>query len=203
MLKVSSSPMALEPLNGSAKNRPKPTRHVILIVHYSFSHLLCIRVHLVLDQTFALNLSAPFIAQFFTENLLKILPYTDIVFGNETEAEAFATATNYSGSKTDLIGIAKVLAGYEKSNKARERIVVFTNGAKSTILIAGPNAEAQTIPVKALSSDKIVDTNGAGDAFAGGFLGALVSGKTLRECVLAGHELGRMCVQEVCHCTSP
>lgn len=159
-------------------------------------------MHLVLNQTFALNLSAPFIAQFFTENLLKVLPYTDIVFGNETEAEAFATATNYSGSKTDLIGIAKALAGYEKSNKARERIVVFTNGAKSTILVAGPNAEAQVIPVKALSNDKIVDTNGAGDAFAGGFIGALVSGKTLGECVLAGHELGGMCVQEVCHCTS-
>lgn len=154
---------------------------------------------MVLDQTFALNLSAPFIAQFFTENLLKIFPYTDIVFGNEAEAEALATAINYPGSKTDLIGIAKALAGYEKSNKARERIVIFTNGAKSTTLVAGPNAEAQLFPVKALSNDKIVDTNGAGDAFAGGFLGALVSGKTLGECVLAGHELGRMCVQEVHH----
>lgn len=43
-----------------------------------------------------------------------------------------------------------------------------------------------------------MDTNGAGDAFAGGFLGALVAGKTLKECVLVGHELGRMCVQQVC-----
>jgi len=193
--------MALELLNGSVENRPKPTRYVILIVHNSSSHRSCIDVYLVLDQTFALNISAPFIAQFFTESLLKILPYTDIVFGNETEAQALATATNYPGSKTDLVGIAKAFAGYEKSNKARERIVVFTNGAKSTILVAGPNAEAQIFPVKALSNDKIVDTNGAGDAFAGGFLGALVSGKTLGECVLAGHELGRMCIQEVCHCT--
>lgn len=149
------------------------------------------------NKTFALNLSAPFIAQFFTDNLKKVLPYTDIIIANEAEAEAWATATHYPGPKTDLIGIAKTLASYEKSNKARERIVIFTNGAKDTTLVAGPNAEAQVFPVKALSSDQIVDTNGAGDAFAGGFLGALVAGKTLKECVLVGHELGRMCVQQI------
>ncbi|KAJ3570759.1 hypothetical protein NP233_g4187 [Leucocoprinus birnbaumii] len=148
------------------------------------------------NKTFVLNLSAPFIAQFFTESLKKVLPYTDVVIANESEAEAWATATGYSGSKTDLAGIAKALAGYEKANK-RERIVIFTHGAKATTVVAGPNAEAQTYPVKALSDEEIVDTNGAGDAFAGGFLGALVAGKPLEQSVLAGHELGRICVQQV------
>jgi len=49
------------------------------------------------NKTFALNLSAPFIAQFFTENLKRVLPYTDLLIGNEAEAEAWATATNYPG----------------------------------------------------------------------------------------------------------
>lgn len=36
------------------------------------------------NKTFMMNLSAPFIPQFFTERLLSVLPYIDILFGNET-----------------------------------------------------------------------------------------------------------------------
>ncbi|KXN84999.1 Adenosine kinase [Leucoagaricus sp. SymC.cos] len=149
------------------------------------------------NKTFVLNLSAPFIAQFFTDSVKKVLPYTDVIIANESEAEAWATATNFSGSKTDLAGIAKSLSAYEKSNKSRERVVVFTHGAQDTVLVTGPDAEVKVFPVKALSDDQIVDTNGAGDAFAGGFLGAYVAGKSLEESVLVGHELGKMCVGQV------
>lgn len=48
-----------------------------------------------------------------------------------------------------------------------------------------------------LKDSEIVDTNGAGDAFAGGFLGGLVLGKPLDECVIAGHKMGAMNVQQV------
>lgn len=51
--------------------------------------------------------------------------------------------------------------------------------------------------MNALKDEEIVDTNGAGDAFAGGFLGALVAGKDLEKSVLAGHALARACVQQV------
>lgn len=53
------------------------------------------------------------------------------------------------------------------------------------------------VAVHALTDAEIVDTNGAGDAFAGGFLGAYVAGKDLDECVEVGHKLGSMCVQQV------
>lgn len=49
----------------------------------------------------------------------------------------------------------------------------------------------------ALSASQIVDTNGAGDAFAGGFYGGLVSGKNVDEAVEIGHKLGAMCVGQV------
>ena len=52
-------------------------------------------------------------------------------------------------------------------------------------------------PVKPLADSQIVDTNGAGDAFAGGFIGALVAGKSLDESILAGHALAGACVQQV------
>jgi sugar/nucleoside kinase (ribokinase family) len=44
---------------------------------------------------------------------------------------------------------------------------------------------------------KVVDTNGAGDAFAGGFMGALVAGYSLDKAIEAGHIMGAMCVQQV------
>ena len=51
--------------------------------------------------------------------------------------------------------------------------------------------------VSKLSNDQIVDTNGAGYAFAGGFCGALCAGKGLDEAVEAGHKMGAMCVGQV------
>ena len=41
------------------------------------------------NKTFCLNLSAPFIVQFFTDKLDKAISYADIVFCNETEAATF------------------------------------------------------------------------------------------------------------------
>ena len=55
----------------------------------------------------------------------------------------------------------------------------------------------QFFPVNPLRDDQIVDTNGAGDAFAGGFVGALVAGKNLGDSILAGHALACACVQQV------
>lgn len=36
------------------------------------------------NKVFCMNLSAPFISQFFKEPLMKVMPYVDILFGNET-----------------------------------------------------------------------------------------------------------------------
>ena len=147
-------------------------------------------------QTFVLNLSAPFIAQFFTSQLEQVLRYTDIVIGNESEAQEYAKAILKSDT-TDIAQIAKGIAGYPKAN-ARPRVVIITQGPESTILVDGANPEGKAYPVTPIASELIVDTNGAGDAFAGGFLGAYVAGKTLGECVEVGHKLGAMCVKQVC-----
>lgn len=144
-----------------------------------------------------MNLSAPFIPQFFKAQVEKVLPYCDIIIGNETEAEAYATATGLPDSK-DLPAIAKAIATSPKSNASRPRIVIITHGPKSTVLVSSAEPDnAKVYNVSPISSDQIVDTNGAGDAFAGGFLGAYVAGKSLDECVEVGHKMGAMCVQLV------
>ncbi|XP_006761095.2 PREDICTED: adenosine kinase [Myotis davidii] len=42
------------------------------------------------NRIFTLNLSAPFISQFYKEPLMKIMPYVDILFGNETVSYSFS-----------------------------------------------------------------------------------------------------------------
>jgi len=148
-------------------------------------------------KTFILNFSAPFVAQFFGVNLQQVLPYCDIIIGNESEAEAWASATGLPDSK-DIPSIARAIAVLPKANSSRPRTVIFTQGEHSTILVSTSEPDKQReYPVKKLDSSQIVDTNGAGDAFAGGFIGAYVLGKDIDACVLAGHALASMCVQQV------
>ncbi|EGN93728.1 hypothetical protein SERLA73DRAFT_163464 [Serpula lacrymans var. lacrymans S7.3] len=149
------------------------------------------------SKVFVLNLSAPFISQFFGAQLQQVIPHTDIIIGNESEAEAWGSANGVPDSK-DLPAIAKALASLPKSNASRPRIVIFTQGPHSTIVVSSAEPDSpKTYGVNAIPSDQIVDTNGAGDAFAGGFLGAFVAGKPLDECIEVGHKMGAMCVQLV------
>jgi len=145
-------------------------------------------------KTFAMNLSAPFIPQFFKSQVDEILPYVDVLIGNETEAEAFAASHDWDTK--DLAVIAKKLAGLPKANTGKPRIVVLTHGAESTVVATSADSH-EVYAVEKLSNDKIVDTNGAGDAFAGGFCGALTIGKKVPEAVEAGHKMGAMCVGQV------
>ena len=144
-----------------------------------------------------MNFSAPFIPQSYTKELKEIILYTDIIIGNDAEAEAWASV-NGSANVKDLPAIARSIALLPKSNPARARVVIFTQGAHRTVMVTSDKPDSpKMFPVDPLGDDRIVDTNGAGDAFAGGFVGALVAGKNLDESVLAGHALARVCVQQV------
>jgi len=147
-------------------------------------------------KTFVMNFSAPFIPQFYTKQLQDILPHTDVIIGNESEAEAWASATGLSDIK-DISGIARSIALLPKSNPSRPRIVIITQGAQKTVVAISDQSDIKSFPVHPLADAQIVDTNGAGDAFAGGLLGALVTGKNLDDSILAGHALARACVQQV------
>ena len=144
-----------------------------------------------------LNLSAPFIPQFFQVQLQQIMPYVDVVIGNESEAEAWAVATGQPEQK-DPAPVAASIAALPKANPARPRTVIITQGSKATTVVSSTEpTKPKVYDVLPLKDEQIVDTNGAGDAFAGGFLGAYILGKSQDECIEAGHKLGSMCVQQV------
>ncbi|KAJ3113928.1 adenosine kinase [Physocladia obscura] len=143
-------------------------------------------------KVFAMNLSAPFIPQFFKEPLDGLAPYWDLIFGNESEALAYAES---HGLETkEIVEIAKVLSKLPKVNETRKRTVIITQGRDPTIVAI--DGEVTVFPVVEVSADKIVDTNGAGDAFTGGYLAAYVLGKDVKESVRAGQYVASEVIQQ-------
>uniref|UniRef100_T1ITF3 Adenosine kinase n=1 Tax=Strigamia maritima TaxID=126957 RepID=T1ITF3_STRMM len=134
------------------------------------------------NKVVALNLNAPFLITVFKDNMMKALPYVDIIIGNETEAETFADEHNF-GTK-NLSEIALQLLKLPKINNNRNRMAIITHG-KSPVIVAHEGKLMQ-FPVPDISEEKIIDTNGAGDGFAGGFLAMYVQGKPLEVCIRCG-----------------
>ena len=127
------------------------------------------------NRTYCLNLSAPFLIQFFKDQMMSVMPYADIVFGNETEAATFADAFNLG--TTDVKKIALAISMLPKENGSKGRTVIITQG--SDPVVCAENGTVVEFPAEKLPASKIVDTNGAGDAFVGGFLAQYVLGKDL------------------------
>lgn len=143
------------------------------------------------NKLFCMNLSAPFICQFFKDNLMQVMPYVDVLFGNETEAAAFAKEQDFDTK--DIKEIARKAQALPKDNKKRQRVVVITQGKDETVMAQSDKIE--TFPVVKTDPKYIVDTNGAGDAFVGGFLSELVQEKPLDQCVKAAHYAANVIIQ--------
>lgn len=107
---------------------------------------------------------------FFT---LLINKYVDILFANEEEARAFTGKE----SKEALDVLAEMCS-----------IAIVKTGKNGSYIRKG----TEEIQVPAMSVEKVIDTTGAGDYFAAGFLYGLTGGYALEKCarigtILAGH----------------
>jgi adenosine kinase len=151
-------------------------------------------------KIYATNTSAPFVVEVpqFRDVILRNLKHTDILFGNEEEFRALARSLPECSAiqieaedDQSMIEIARVIATSFKAKNTMKRHVIITRGHKSTILAVG-NQISQVPVVKV---ENIVDCNGAGDAYAGGFLAALALGKSVIECCKQGAQLAAMVVQ--------
>merc|ERR1712093_277078 len=132
---------------------------------------------------YCLNLSAPFLMQVppFKAVLVETIPLTDYLFCNETEALTWAETESWDS--TDISFIATRLS-LIPSRKSRKRTVVITQGKDPTIV--AKNGFTTEFAITPLSQEQLVDTNGAGDSYVGGFLAALSLGKNIGECCQAG-----------------
>lgn len=99
----------------------------------------------------------------------------DILFGNEAELLALFPDTALESAVERVRGLCPV--------------VVVTRSEHGSIVVAGD----ETHEVAAAPVDEVVDTTGAGDLFAAGFLFGLTHGEPLARCA----ELGSLCAAEV------
>ena len=107
----------------------------------------------------ALSLSDPFVAQIFADNLRAVIgDGVDLVFCNKDEALAFTQTETVDEACEALKLSAKAFA--------------VTDGAAGAIVFDGQ----ETVSVPGVPADA-VDTNGAGDMFAGAFMYALTEGR--------------------------
>jgi sugar/nucleoside kinase (ribokinase family) len=110
-----------------------------------------------------LSLSDPFVAQLFSDNLKSVIgDGVDLIFCNKDEALAFTGADTINKAAKELKNYAITFVITDGANGA-----IFFDG-KSLVQVPGVKARA-------------VDTNGAGDMFAGTFLYAITSGKSYQK----------------------
>lgn len=87
-------------------------------------------------------------------------------------------------SNQDIKTICRNITTFEKY-KNQDRIVVTTRGADAIIVAMAEAVKEYEVKGK-VTRGEIIDTNGAGDAFAGGFLAKFLQGQSIDEAVRCG-----------------
>lgn len=161
----------------------------------SIDSLLILGKHCVeTNKPFCLTISAEYVIEFMGEKLKKALYYADYVFMNQIEAICFAKNIAHNESLS-LLEIASYIVKMSKANDNRKRTVIITRGPESTLVNYG-NDLILNIEVPKLDKSDIIDLNGAGDAFVGGFLAQMVKGGNLQQIVETGHKAARAIIQQ-------
>ena len=146
------------------------------------------------ETTYGFNLPSDFFLKNFTNDIEKLCEYADVIFANEQEALLFCKLLNFNerGKETVEDIALQLCKNIPKKNINKKRIVVVTCGPHPAACCQYDHAKQEvlfkrTFEVRDIPPEEIVDTNGAGDSFAGGFLSQLVKGKDLEKCMHAGH----------------
>ena len=145
-------------------------------------------------KPFMFNISAPFLVDYFWDSMMKVIPFTEFLFCNETEAQTVAKKMGWP--LENFNEIAKRMAALPQISGARPRTAVITHGAESTVVCTAGSAPISYTPIKC-PRESIVDTNGAGDSFVGGFISQLLKNAPINKCVDAGHYCAWKCLHEV------
>jgi sugar/nucleoside kinase (ribokinase family) len=124
----------------------------------------------------SLSLSDPFCVSRHRADFQELVSrYIDILFANEIEiCSLYETAT--------FDEAARAVAGHCD-------IAVLTRSERGSLIVT----PTETVSVPAAPVSQVVDTTGAGDLYAGGFLFGLTAGRDLRTC----GSLGSLCAAEI------
>ena len=124
----------------------------------------------------ALSLSDGFCVDRHRESFLELVNgHVDVLFANEVEIKALYQTDDVETALTRVSGCCAVTA--------------ITRGAQGSVVLSGD--QRWTIGIVGLGP--LVDTTGAGDLYAGGFLKAYTDGASLERC----GELGALCAGQI------
>jgi sugar/nucleoside kinase (ribokinase family) len=128
------------------------------------------------EGAIALSLSDPFCVERHRADFLALVESdVEVLFGNEEEI-------------TRLFGVAGRTAALRRA-EASGLLVAMTLGAEGSVAVT----PSGTVAVPAAPVERVVDTTGAGDLYAAGFLHGLTRGREPEECA----RLGSVCAAEV------
>ena len=117
------------------------------------------------DCKVALSLSDPFCVNRHRAEFLQLIEEgVDIVFANEEEIKGLFETDDFDIAAANAKNIAEIVA--------------ITRGAKGSVIVNGDKQEKISVP----SGLNVVDTTGAGDLYASGFLYGYTNGNSLAEC---------------------
>jgi len=123
----------------------------------------------VAGRRVALTLSDPFCVDRHRASFFELIDaHVDLLFANEEEAKSLTQSTNFEDA-------ARLLQG-------RAKVVVITRSAQGSVILSG----GEQIQVPAAPVAKVVDTTGAGDLFAAGYLFGYAHGRPATECARVG-----------------
>ncbi len=123
-----------------------------------------------------LSLSDSFCVDRHRESFLDLIDnYIDIVFCNESEVLSLFKKDKLEICQRDLSSLCE--------------LVVVTLGSKGSLII---NKNAIEV-IKSITKGKIIDTTGAGDIYAGGFIHGLIKNYSLKKC----GEIGSICAGQI------
>lgn len=124
----------------------------------------------------ALSLSDPFCVDRHRSDFLRLVEnHVDILFANEQEITSLYLQKNFEDVKGAI--------------SKNVEIAVLTRSEKGAVILA----DGQEVTVAAAPVSKVIDTTGAGDQFAAGFLYGFTQGMDLAEC----GRLGALAAAEV------
>jgi sugar/nucleoside kinase (ribokinase family) len=130
------------------------------------------KVAFTLSDTFCVNLHRDAFLGLVQNDL-------DILFANEAEINALMATTNTDEAITAVRGLCDIVA--------------ITCGEKGSVIVTSEHVyRVLTQPVA-----KLVDTTGAGDLFAAGFLHGLSAGKSLEACAAIGNRCAGQIIQQL------
>ncbi len=129
----------------------------------------------------AMTLSDSFCVDRYREEFLELMRSgtVDIVFSNESELKALYQTSSFEAG---LEAIAKDC-----------KLAVVTRSERGSVVVKGAEREI----VQAIEISELVDTTGAGDLYAAGFLYGYTSGRSLADCGKLGSLAAGLVIQQI------